>query len=109
MLSRKKSFLFTAAYCCMAIAAFAQPQKGSTDLFDGKTLTGWKRLAGTAEYKAENGNIVGTTVVNSGNTFLVTEKEFGDFVLELDIKVDDTTSNSGVQLRSHFNPDGHEG
>jgi hypothetical protein len=47
--------------------------------------------------------IVGSTVVNSPNTFLCTEKQFGDFILELEVKIDDTTSNSGVQLRSHFN------
>jgi Domain of Unknown Function (DUF1080) len=84
-------------------------QNGWINLFDGKTLSGWKKLAGTADYKVENGNIVGTTVVNSGNTFLVTEKEFGDFVLEMDVKIDDTTSNSGVQLRSHFDENGHNG
>ncbi|MHA4812585.1 3-keto-disaccharide hydrolase [Flavitalea flava] len=84
-------------------------ESGWTDLFDGKTLTGWKRLAGTADYKVEGGVIVGTTVANSGNSFLVTEKEFGDFILELDVKITDTNSNSGVQVRSHFNPAGHEG
>src|ERR1700759_3584341 len=77
-----------------------------TPLFDGKTLNGWKRLAGTAEYTVEDGVIVGTNVPNSGNTFLVTEKEYGNFILELDIKIMDTTSNSGVQVRSHFDPTG---
>jgi len=78
------------------------PAAGWQSLFDGKTLTGWKRLAGTADYKVENGAIVGTTVAGSGNTFLVTEKEYGDFDLELDVKIDDPTNNSGVQTRSHF-------
>lgn len=87
---------------------FAQ-KAGWTDLFDGKTLNGWKRLAGTADYKAEDGAIVGTTVFNSGNSFLVTEKEFGDFILEMDVRIEDTTSNSGVQVRSHYDPAGHEG
>ncbi|MBS1662485.1 MAG: DUF1080 domain-containing protein [Bacteroidetes bacterium] len=85
-------------------------QKGSwTSLFDGKTLDGWKKLAGNAEYKVENGAIVGTTVANSGNTFLVTEKEYDNFILELDVRIDDTTSNSGVQVRSHYDPAGHQG
>jgi hypothetical protein len=84
-------------------------QSGWTSLFDGKTLHGWKRLAGTADYKVENGAIVGTTAFGSGNTFLVTEKEFGDFILEMDVRIDDTTSNSGVQVRSHYNPEGHQG
>jgi len=89
-------------------ATFAQ-SAGWTNLFDGKTLNGWKKLAGSADYKVEDGAIVGTTIFNSGNTFLVTEKEYGNFILELDIRIDDTTSNSGVQVRSHYNPAGHEG
>ena len=106
----KKLFLLSFPVIFYAnLVAYAQTGTGWQSLFDGKTLNGWKRLAGAAEYKTENGIIVGTTVVNSGNSFLVTEKEFGDFILELDIKVDDTTSNSGVQLRSHYNPNGHEG
>jgi len=78
-------------------------------LFDGKTLKGWKRLAGTADYKVENGAIVGTTVLNSGNTFLVTEKEYGDFILEMDTKIESPLSNSGVQVRSHYDPAGNNG
>jgi len=106
----KKIFLLSFSALFIAfMGAYAQAESGWKNLFDGKTLNGWKRLAGTADYKAENGSIVGITVANSGNTFLVTEKEYDDFILELDVKIDDTTSNSGVQLRSHFNPDGHEG
>ena len=65
-------------------------------------------MAGTADYKVENGAIVGTTVMNSGNTFLVTEKEYGDFQLELDFMLESNVSNSGVQTRSHFNTPGFE-
>jgi hypothetical protein len=46
---------------------------------------------------------------SSGNTFLVTEKEYDNFILEMDIRTEDTSSNSGVQTRSHYNPAGHEG
>nr|WP_210520946.1 DUF1080 domain-containing protein [Hymenobacter terricola] len=87
----------------------AQAADGWQNLFDGKTLTGWKRLAGTADYRVENGAIVGTTVMNSGNSFLVTEKEYGNFVLELDAMVESPVSNSGVQTRSHFDTNGHKG
>ncbi len=93
-----------------SFSAVAQTKpSGSGKLFDGKTLTGWKKLAGKADYKVENGAIVGTTVLNSGNTFLVTEKEYGDFVLELDVKIESSVSNSGIQTRSHFDPKGHNG
>jgi hypothetical protein len=109
----KKIFLITSFIVCVAICGYetaaAQIKAGYTSLFDGKTLTGWKRLAGTAEYKVEDNTIVGTNVANSGNSFLVTEKEYGDFVLELDAKIDNPKSNSGIQVRSHYDPAGHQG
>jgi hypothetical protein len=90
--------------------SFSKAQSnGWINLFDGKTLNGWKKLAGGAEYSAENGMIVGRTVLNSGNTFLATEKEYGNFILELDIKIESPKGNSGVQTRSHYNPAGHGG
>ena len=84
------------------VVATAQSGSGWTNLFDGKTLTGWNKITGSADYKIEGGAIVGITVPNSPNTFLVTEKEYGDFVLELEVKIEDTTSNSGIQFRSHY-------
>jgi len=87
----------------------ATAQSGWTNLFDGKTLNGWKKITGSADYKIEDGAIVGITVPNSPNTFLVTEKEYGDFVLELEVKIEDTTSNSGIQFRSHYNPEMNNG
>lgn len=98
--------------CLLFSCSIVYSQKNNSDwnnLFDGKTLNGWKRLAGTAEYKVENGAIVGSTVVNSGNTFLVTDKEYSDFILEMDVKIEDTTSNSGIQMRGQYDPSGHEG
>lgn len=92
-------------FICLGISSFAFTQNGYTNLFDGKTLKGWKRIIGSGEYKVENNMIVGTTVAGSPNTFLATDKEYGDFVLEFDAKIDDTASNSGVQVRSHFNPE----
>jgi len=69
-------------------------------LFDGKSLDGWEVRSGFADYKAENGCIVGTTVEKSPNTFLCTKKEFGDFIMEFEVK-NDPALNSGVQVRSH--------
>lgn len=83
-------------------ALFSQSSTGWTNLFDGKTFTGWKKMAGTAEYKIEQNAVVGISVAGSPNTFLVTEKEYGDFILELEVKIEDTTSNSGIQFRSHY-------
>lgn len=105
---KKIPFLF--ACTILGLGAFAQKQeKGWTNLFDGKSLQGWKKLSGNAEYTIENGAITGITSLNTPNTFLVTEKDFGDFVLELEVMMEDTTSNSGIQFRSHLNPEGNNG
>ncbi|MEO7120509.1 MAG: DUF1080 domain-containing protein [Ginsengibacter sp.] len=93
----------------MIVSITCNAQKGWTNLFDGKTLNGWMRLAGKAEYSVKDGMIVGTTVANSGNTFLATQKQYGDFILELDIKIESDKGNSGVQTRSHYDPAGHDG
>jgi hypothetical protein len=68
-------------------------------LFDGKSLDGWDVKSGVATYKVENGTIVGTTVEGSPNTFLCTQKTFGDFVLTFEVKCAPEL-NSGVQFRS---------
>ncbi|MET3978650.1 hypothetical protein ABIB62_001219 [Mucilaginibacter sp. UYP25] len=104
-----KTYLLAIAIAAGMQNASAQTKAGYTNLFNGKNLNGWKILAGKAEYKVENGGITGTAVLNSGNTFLVTEKQYGDFILELDAKTESTLTNSGIQTRSHYNPAGHEG
>lgn len=71
-----------------------------TPIFDGETLAGWHTLGGEATYRVENGEIIGTTVANTPNTFLATDAAYDDFILELDFKTD-SVSNSGVQIRSN--------
>ncbi|MFT4016158.1 MAG: DUF1080 domain-containing protein [Agriterribacter sp.] len=88
----------------------AKAQKKSwNNLFDGKTLNGWKQMGGKAKYEIEKGAIAGITVPSTPNSFLVTEKEYENFVLELDVLIPDTTTNSGIQFRSHFNPEANNG
>ena len=75
-----------------------------TSLFNGKDLTGWKQLNGNAHYEVKNGEIIGRTVPNTPNSFLATEKDYSDFVLELEFWAD-STMNSGIQFRSESKPD----
>ncbi|MBI1899832.1 MAG: DUF1080 domain-containing protein [Planctomycetia bacterium] len=68
-------------------------------LFDGKSLDGWKKAGGGATYRVEEECLVGE-VGPGRNTFLCTEKTYGDFRLKLQYKLD-VPGNSGVQFRSH--------
>jgi Domain of Unknown Function (DUF1080) len=105
-----KRNLIAAVLLVITVNLFAQKDKaGWIDLFDGKTLNGWKKVAGAAEYSIEDGAILGVTVPNTPNTFLITEKEYSDFLLELEVKIEDTTSNSGIQFRSQYDPAGNKG
>jgi hypothetical protein len=79
-----------------------------TPLFDGKTLIGWTQLGGTAHYTVRDNAIVGTTVHGTPNSFMTTEKMYGDFILELDYKVD-SSMNSGIQIRSNSLPHYRDG
>ena len=79
-----KSAILTTVLCAFMIAPMlAQTKKGGnwTSLFNGKDLTGWKPLNGKAKYDVINGEIVGSTVLGEPNSFLVTEKNYGDFIL----------------------------
>jgi hypothetical protein len=82
--------------------------EGFVPLFDGRTLDGWHQLGGKAAYRAEDGQIVGATRPNQPNSFLCTDREYGDFVLELEFKVDPEL-NSGVQIRSESTPEYQKG
>jgi len=80
-----------------SLPSFAQPKW--ENLFNGKDFTGWKKLNGSAEYTIKDGIIIGTSKSKTPNTFLATEKTFGDFILELEYMVEDGL-NSGIQFRS---------
>ena len=75
-----------------------------TPLFDGKSLDGWAQKNGTATYRVEEGCVVGKTTEGSPNSFLCTTKDYADFELKFEVKVDDAL-NSGVQIRSRSLPE----
>ncbi|MCP4726732.1 MAG: DUF1080 domain-containing protein [bacterium] len=86
---------------CSAITGNNEPW---IDLFNGEDLTGWSQKNGNASYTVEKGELVGTTVLNTPNSFLCTDEEYSDFILELEFIVDPIL-NSGVQIRSHSYPE----
>src|SRR6184192_3024140 len=100
---------FASILCSLAAAALLaaaaptgsdeKPDDGWVNLFNGKDLDGWVQRGGKAKYRAEDGQIVGIAVPNTGNSFLCTKKDYGDFILELEFKVQ-LGLNSGVQVRS---------
>ena len=74
---------------------------GWVSLFDGTTLTGWKQAEhGRAEYKVLDETIYGKTVEGSPNSFLMSEKQYGDFELEFEVKVHDVGGKQALGVVS---------
>lgn len=69
-------------------------------MLQGDTKEGFTQLNGKADYKVEDGVLIGTSKYGEPNSFLATDKMYDDFVLEYEVKVD-PRMNSGVQIRSH--------
>jgi len=76
---------------------------GFHPLFDGKTLAGWRDA--TSFWSAQNGLIEGF----SRNSFLVTEKQYSNFILKGSLRLSPPDGNSGIQVRSSVIPDGMKG
>jgi 3-keto-disaccharide hydrolase len=73
--------------------ASTQPAEGWSTLFDGKDLSNWNPI-GTAKWRLEDGAVV----ADSGNGFLVSKNDYGDFHLRVEFWIEAKT-NSGVFIR----------
>ena len=90
---------------CIGLTALLHTELKAADggdweyLFNGKDLAGWKQLNGYAHFAVVDGTIIGTTVLDSPNSFLATDRTFSDFVIEYEVKQVDAVK-SGFQFRS---------
>ncbi len=68
-------------------------------LFNGKDLAGWKADASKEFWHVENGILVGENNAALKGNYLWTEKEYGDFVFECEVRwVGDI--DSGIEFRT---------
>lgn len=86
-----------------------QNEEKWVNLFDGESLDGWKAVMGAADFEIENGEIIGIAKFGTPNTFLITEEQYDDFILEFDLKINHISSNSGAMVRGKFDPAARNG
>lgn len=107
----KKQLCFSALLLLgLLLVPAIHAQRKTIQLFDGKSLAGWD---GKPEFfRIEQGTIVAgmMTAPIPRNEFLCTEKEYGDFVLRLKVKLtgDPAKANAGIQFRSKRIPNHNE-
>lgn len=91
---------------------------GFVSIFDGKTLKGWKVSAKTGHSRASknmsggkwevvDGAITGTQDIKANGGIIMTEKEYGDFEVVLEMK-NDYGPDSGLFLRSNERGQAHQ-
>ena len=89
-------------FCSFAIWVQAQTEPGFVSLFDGKSLEGWTLHGRSgAGYGVTNGVIY---CARGGGGNLLTEKEFSDFILRLQYKLE-PGGNNGVGIRAPLEGD----
>jgi hypothetical protein len=79
------------------------PPGEAVDLVQDGTLDGW-RAVGDAVWEPGADEILGY-VGGGGQSFLVSERSFGDFVFECELRTEEP-GNSGIQIRSHQRENG---
>lgn len=93
------AFVCLLGFAAVSAVGAGPSEQGFVPLWNGQDLAGWKKAGGGATYRVEGDCIVGE-VGPGANTFLRTEKTYGDFILKAEVKLD-VPGNSGFQFRSH--------
>lgn len=95
MTPQTRTIVLLLAFAALLIAD--HHEEGFMPIFDGKSLNGWKLIGKTGDgYLVEDGKIV-CPPKGGGNLFH--EKEYSDFVLRFEFKLEDG-SNNGLAVRS---------
>ncbi len=88
----------------LALSPFALAQEPNLmPLFNGKDFANFKPDGAAEFWRIENGVLVGENNAGLKSNYLVTEKSYGDFVLEFDVRWKGTTDrgvDTGVEMRS---------
>jgi type 1 glutamine amidotransferase len=95
----------------LAVSSALAQDDGSKAIFDGRTLDGWK-AANMSYWSVKDGAITGSSTQQNpvtDNQFLVWQLgQVDDFELMLKYRISGTpAANSGVQIRSRVEADGH--
>ena len=96
-----------AAVSFFVVVSCSQTEEDFNRLYNEENLDQWVQRNGEANYTEQNGTIIGETVLNTPNSFLCTKKRYSDFILKVDLKVDQGL-NSGIQIRSNAIPEYHD-
>ncbi len=94
-----KKLLLLALLPVLAFGETPKLEDGFTAMTNGKDLSGWKVVGGDGKFEMKDGEIIGFGKNIKGNTFLISEKTYGDFDFRFEMKFDTLAGNSGMMFR----------
>ena len=95
----KKNILLVIIFLVSAYIKVKGQETKWNNLLDNNDLSGFIQLNGNADFTLKDGVLIGTSKLNTPNSFLATKSKYSDFILEFDVLIDNDL-NSGVQFRS---------
>ena len=98
----KKNILLVIIFLVSAYIKVKGQETKWNNLLDNNDLSGFIQLNGKADFTLKDGVLIGTSKLNTPNSFLATKSKYSDFILEFDVLIDNDL-NSGVQFRSQSN------
>ena len=102
------NWLLTSLLFACLVSPWMEASDQGTPIWDGENLKGWS--GNTELWRIEDGAIVGEIPAGGRlgkNEFLYFDRVLQDFELHLEYKIEGPTANSGVQVRSAKDGDGH--
>ncbi|MEQ1752011.1 MAG: DUF1080 domain-containing protein [Prosthecobacter sp.] len=99
---KPRSFALTLAFSFTAIVASLADEPKLAPLFNGKDLTNFKAEESKAFWRVKDGVLIGENDAAKKGNNLWTEKEYGDFIIEFDVRwkgVTDRGVDTGIEMR----------
>ena len=96
-----RHLLLTASLVVAATGFAAEPKL--SPLFNGRDLTNFKADGAADFWRVENGILIGENNAAKKGHMLWTEKSYGDFVIEFDVRWKGTTDrgvDTGIEMRN---------
>ena len=104
-MTKHHPLLLAAALCIgSTLAAADADESGFVPIFNGRDLDGWQGIGGdTSSYYAEDGQLI---CKDTGKIHIFTVKEYANFILRLEIKMD-PGGNNGIGIRTKVSKQPH--
>ena len=99
---KPRSFPFILALSFTAIVASLADEPKLAPLFNDKDFTNFKAAESKAFWRVEDGVLIGENDAAKKGNYLWTEKEYGDFIIEFDVRwkgVSDRGVDTGIEMR----------